>query len=200
MWVRLTAILLCVVFFITGCNSLISQFFGTHKLRSFTMDSVLTEGIGDADFVKLTGAWQTGDYLVIPPKNRADKAILIYPLLTEAQITAVESGEIVAPRIIAWTKNFSLDCDDENTCAPRQVIDAQGIVREMRREKKKAHMLPSNKYRLPDNVDYIEVGRSPLAWYWNLLMLVGGVGLAFYIESRAAKQRQASNEEQNLTQ
>ncbi|MEM1216539.1 MAG: hypothetical protein AAGJ82_12680 [Bacteroidota bacterium] len=191
MWIRLTAILLCVVFFITGCNSLISQFFGTHKLRTFPMFEVVQTGIGDADFVSLEGAWQTGDYLVVPPRNKADKAVLIYPLLTEIQLAAVEKGELVEPRIIAWTKNFSLDCDEENNCAPRQRVDALGIVREMRREKKKAHMLPSNKYRLPENVDYVEVGRSPLAWYWNLLMLVGGLGLAFFIESRAAKKRAA---------
>lgn len=197
MWVRIIAILFCVVFLINGCNSLISQFFGTHKLRDFTMNAVLEEGIGDSDYVNIEGAWQSGDYIVVPPRTAADKAVLIFPLLTEEQLAAAESGQVVEPRIICWTKEFSLNCDEENTCAPRAEVAVQGIVREIRRQKNKAHMLASNKYRLPENVDYIEVGRAPLAWYWNLLIVLGALGFAYSIEYRANKQRQMAGAEKN---
>lgn len=197
MWVRIIAILFCVVFLINGCNSLISQFFGTHKLRDFTMQSVWEEGIGDSDYVKIEGAWQSGDYIVVPPRTAADKAVLIFPLLTKDQLAAAEAGQVVEPRIICWTRDFSLNCDEENTCAPRAEVEIQGIVREIRRQKNKAHMLATNKYRLPENVDYIEVGQAPMAWYWNLLIVLGSLGIAFIIEYRANKQRQLAGAEKN---
>lgn len=197
MWVRMITILFCVVFLINGCNSLISQFFGTHKLRTYSMTEVLDQGIGDSDYVRLEEGWQTGDYIVVPPRTAADKAILIFPLLSEEQLRAAEAGEIVEPRIICWTKEFSLNCDDENTCAPRAEVTTQGLVREIRRQKNKAHMLAANKYRLPENVDYVEVGRTPLAWYWNLLIVLASLGFAFFIEQRANNQRQLSGAEKN---
>ena len=73
----------------------------------------------------------------------------------------------------------------------------QGLVREIRRQKNKAHMLPANKYQLPENVDYVEVGRTPLAWYWNLLIVLASLGVAFYVEQRANRQRKLAGAEKN---
>lgn len=196
MWLRLTAILICIVFFINGCNSLISQFFGTHKLRVFSIEEALNKGIGDADYVRLDGAWKPGDYIVIPPKNAADKAVLLFPLLSKAQMAELDAGNVVQPKIIAWTKNFSMNCDEQNNCAPRLQVDAVGVVRKMQQDKNKAHLLPTASYQLPDNASYIEIDRHPIAWYWNLLMLVGGIGIAIYIEGRAQKQRIREREQQ----
>lgn len=189
MWVRLTAILLCIVFFITGCNSLISQFFGTHKLRDFKMEDVLENGLGDSDYVRIEGAWRTGDYIVVPPKTDADKAVLIYPIVSKMQLERMDAGQLITPALIGWTKNFSLDCDEDKSCAPREALALEGIIREMRPQKNRAHMLPETRYDLPEDRVYMEVGRQPLAWYWNLLMMVGGLGLAFYIESTANWRR-----------
>ena len=161
------------------------------------MADVLETGIGDSDYVRIEESWQSGDYIVVPPRNTAEKPVLIFPLLSEDQLKAAEAGEVVEPRIICWTKEFSLNCDEENTCAPRTEVDIQGIVREMRRQQNKAHLLAANKYRLPENVDYIEVGRAPLAWYWNLLIVLGALGLAFFIEYRANQQRQLEGTEKN---
>lgn len=197
MWFRLIAMLFCIVFFINGCNSLISQFFGTHKLRTFSMEEAMEKGIGDADFVELTGAWKSGDYIVVPPRTGADKAILIFPILSEKQMAAADAGEKVEPAFIGWTKDFSLDCDLENTCAPKIQGDIKGVVREMQKQKNKAHMLATNKYQLPEKVSYIEVGRQPLAWYWNLLFVAGGIGFAFWIESRAHRNRATTGAAKN---
>ena len=198
MWLRLTALLICIVFFITGCNSLISQFFGTHKLRDFTMKQVLEEGLGDADYVRISEAWQTGDYITVPPRTDADRAVLLFPIVSKSQLEQLDAGQTIAPELIAWTKNFSMTCDENQDCVPRLETSISGIVREMRKQKNRAHMLPADRYQLPENVGYIEAGRAPLAWYWNLLMLVGGVGLAMYIESKAQwqrKQKRMQNDE-----
>jgi len=177
------------VFFITGCNSLVSQLFGTHKLRSFSMEEVLAEGIADADYIEVSGAWQSGDYVVVPKLNASDKPILIYPLLSEAQLQQLEAGQKVRPQIIGWTKNFDPACDDAGTCAPKGPVSIKGVVREMRSAKNQVDALPQDKYTIPELVNYVEVDRAPLAWYWNVLMMVGGLAMAFYIENRASKQR-----------
>lgn len=195
MWLRLTAILISIVFFINGCNSLISQFFGTHKLRSFTIEQALDKGIGDADYVQLNGAWKPGDYIVVPAKNAADRAVLLFPLLSKAQLAELDAGNVVTPKVIAWTKNFKMECDEDNSCAPRVQVDAVGVVRTMQQDKNKAHLLPAAAYKLAENPNYIEIDRHPLAWYWNLLMLVGGISFAIYVEGRAQKQRLAEREQ-----
>lgn len=189
MWIRLATMLLCIVFFITGCNSLLSQFFGTHKLRAFEMPQVVNEGIGDADYIEVAETWQTGDYIVVPKINAGDKPIVIFPLLTNDQLSALEKGQRVTPKVIGWTKEFDLACDDTQTCADRGERTVTGVVRRMRRAKNKTASLPVEKYELTDDVYYVEVGRHPIAWYWNLLMIVGGLGLAFIIENRASKRR-----------
>jgi hypothetical protein len=189
--------LFCIVFLINGCNSLISQFFGTHKLRTFSMEQALSEGIGDSDYVTLTGAWQSGDYIVVPPRTGADKAILIFPILSNEQMRNVEAGKKVKPVVIGWTKNFSLDCDLENTCAPRLQKEVSGIVRDMQQQKNKAHMLATDKYELPEEVVYLEVDRQPLAWYWNLLMILGSFGLAYVIEARANRRKEITGVSQD---
>ena len=45
-----------IVMMITGCNSLISQQFGTHQLRTVNMQDAVANGLGDADFIELDGA------------------------------------------------------------------------------------------------------------------------------------------------
>lgn len=192
MWVRLIAILFCIVFFISGCNSLISQFFGTHKLRNFKMEEVLKTGIEDSDYIDIKGAWQTGDYIIVPPKNESDKFTLIYPLLSKDQVKSLEQGEQVQPRIIGWKKVTSIECDEDHSCAPKMKIKAEGIIRQMRKQKNKAHMLAADRYQLPDNVSYMEMDRTPLSWYWNMLMMLGGLGIVFFIETRANRKKQTN--------
>jgi hypothetical protein len=184
MWVRIVVILISVVFIITGCNSLMSQFFGTHKLRSFAAGTVATQGLGDADFVEIIGVWRTGDYLIVPPKNQADKPLLIYPILSDDQLERLDTGEVIKPLLIAWTKDFDPACDETHTCANREEINLKGIIRKPNPQKDRAGQLPKNRYAITEDIVYIEAGRAPLAWYWNLAMLLGGIGLIYSIERK----------------
>jgi hypothetical protein len=178
-----------IVFFITGCNSLISQFFGTHKLRTFTAEEVAEKGVGDADFVEISNVWLTGDYLIVPPRTSADRAVLIYPAVTQAQLALIDSGAVVAPLFIAWTRDFDASCDNEQNCIPRQQLSVRGVVREMNPSKNRANLLPAEHYHITGELKYVEAGRAPLPWYWNLLMMVGGIGLAVFYEYRKTLAR-----------
>lgn len=189
MWFRIFLMLAGIVFFITGCNSLISQFFGTHKLRTFSAEEVVAKGIGDSDFVEITDAWQTGDYLIVPPRTSADRALLIYPVVTEAQLALIDSGAVVEPMLIAWTRDFDASCDNDQLCIDRKKLNLKGVIREMNPSKNRANLLPAEHYRLPQLPLYVEAGREPIAWYWNLLMMLGGIGIAVYYEYRKSKAR-----------
>lgn len=185
---RFIIVLGCIVLFINGCNSLISQNFGTHKLRSFTMEQVVSDNIGDADFIEVTNAWQSGDYLHAPGTRKYDKDIVLYPLLDRAQLTALDSGQIVQPAIVVWTQEFQWDCPQKNNCIDRKEVTMKGVVREIPNEAYRSTALPASKFQLPDDVVFVEVGKAPIEWYWNLSMMLGAVLIAFLLERASFKR------------
>ena len=63
------------------------------------------------------------------------------------------------------------------------------MVREPNPRKNKSAELSAAGYRIAEKVYYLEAGRRPLAWYWNVLMIVGGLALALGVEARAARKR-----------
>lgn len=190
---RFIVVLGCIVLFINGCNSLISQNFGTHKLRTYTMEQVVRENIGDSDFIEVTGAWQSGDYIHAPGGRTSKKPILLYPLLDRTQLTALDSNRVVQPAIIAWTEEFSPDCLQKNNCIERKEFTLKGIVREIPDEKDRSDQFSAAKYKLPENVIFVEVNKAPIEWYWNVAMMVGAVLLAFTLERASFKKTQSLN-------
>lgn len=190
---RFIVVLGCIVLFINGCNSLISQNFGTHKLRTYTMEQVVRENIGDSDFIEVTGAWQSGDFLHAPGRRFPDKPIILYPLLDRAQLAALDSNEVVQPAIVVWTEDFSPDCLSQNNCIERKEFTLKGIVRNIPSEKDRSDQFSAAKYKLPENVIFVEVNKAPIEWYWNVAMMVGAVLLAFILERASFKKTQSLN-------
>lgn len=181
---RVLTVLICLVVFINGCNSVVSQHFGTHKLRHFTIDQALTKGIGDSDFIELSGATPSGDFVYVPGKRANNPGIIIFPLLSEEQLAQLDQGRQVRPRVIAWTEDFNADCVKQGNCVPRGVSTFKGVIRNLSKEKNKTGQLPADKYALPEYVIYMETNREPIAWYWNVAMMAGSVLLAFIVERR----------------
>jgi hypothetical protein len=173
---RLLFVFGCVVVFINGCNSLISSQVGTHKLRTYAMAEVLEEGIGDADFVAITGAWQTGDYVYVAPVRQFDKPILIYP------VTANGAENARAIPVVAWTELFDPSCVERGDCLPQGETTLRGIVRDIPKEKDNSSALARKGYTLAERPIFIEADKAPLAWYWSLAMMVGALALGAGIE------------------
>ena len=188
---RIVIVLACVVAFINGCSSLISRVAGTHKLRVYTMEQVLEKGIGDADYIQLNDAWLSGDFVHTPPLKRGYKPVIAYPVLSKAQVDSIDAGMAVRPAIIAWSQKFDAECVNAGSCAPKGELVFSGITRKIDKERNRAAELKASAYLLPENVVYIETGRNPLDWYWNLaIMLIAvaiGGGMEFY-HSRKAQQ------------
>jgi hypothetical protein len=189
---RVVIVLLCVVAFINGCNSLISRVAGTHKLRTYTMNQVLKSGVGDADYIKVDESWRVGDFVHTPPLKRGYKPVVAYPVLSKAQIDSLGEGLVVHPAIIAWAQKFDAACVNAGNCAPAGSFTLEGITRPIDKERNRSNTLSTRRFSIPENVIYIETGRKPLDWYWNLLIMVlalgVGGGMELYHSYKAKKQ------------
>ncbi len=193
---RVVIVLLCVVAFINGCSSLISRVAGTHKLRVFSMEDVLSKGIGDADYIEVHDAWGNGDFVHTPPLKRGYKPVVAWPVLTRAQMDSIGKGMRVHPAIIAWSQRFDAACVPAGACAPRQIHTLSGITRKIDKERNRVQTLPASRYLIAKNITYIEVNRKPLDWYWNLgimlvALLVGG-GMELYHQRKSKPQSTAT--------
>lgn len=187
-WLRMLIVLAGIVLTINGCNSLISQFFGTHKLRQMQLSEAETQGLGDADFVALTDLVVPGDYVIGRALHDTDQPIAIFPLLTPAQYADYQAGRQTAPRVLAWTK-VEEDCIGRGDCIQAGGTTIRGLVRSPNPRKDASAGLAEANFRIPDDIYFLEAYRAPLAWYWNLLMVIVGIGLAVGVEARAARRR-----------
>ena len=187
---RIVIVLFSVVAFINGCNSLISRVAGTHKLRQYSMEQVVQEGLGDADYIVATSAWRSGDFVHTPPLKRGYKPVLAFPVLSKTQMDSLEKGMRVHPAVIAWTQRFDGNCVNAGACAPKEEFMLEGITRKIDKERNRVQTLPKERYVISENITQLEIGREPLAWYWNLAIMLAalilGGGTEWY-HSRKAK-------------
>ncbi|WP_282777273.1 hypothetical protein [Phaeodactylibacter xiamenensis] len=184
MIVRIIIILLCLVFFINGCNSLISQFFGTHKLRSFEMAEVAEKGIGDADYVEITNARFEPDFVYQEAEEPGSPPIILYPVFAE-------SSPAQTPALLAWTADFFDPCVEADTCIAAGTRTLRGVVRPLPDANLTGlDRLKEKGYSWESPVIVINENEAPVAWYWNALMMLGAglvaIGMeAFYNRKKA---------------
>lgn len=191
MWLRYLIIASGIVLMIGGCNGLLSQLFGTHKLRHFTIDTLRTTGLGDADYVSIDSAHSPGDFVVGPAIHPTDRDIVIFPLISEAERADMEQGKRIRPALLAWNKvSPEVQEGRDSIRIPLGTGTIRGLVRAPNKLKNTSDRLSEQGYDIPKDVYYLEADRAPLAWYWNLLMLIGGIGIALAAEARAARRRQ----------
>lgn len=184
MLVRLIVILALMVVFINSCNSLISVFAGTHKLRVYDMENVVQQGVGDADYIEVQDAWLSTDFVYSPREKAKGTGILQYPVLTAAQYDQLQRGEVVTVNVIAWTEMKDTACVARGKCFdPGQTV-LTGMIRKVNPRRDETENLPGSRYLLAERPLYLEVGIAPTAWYWSLLLMIGALGLAFFIERR----------------
>jgi len=184
MIVRILIVLVCVVFFINGCNSLISQFFGTHKLRAFEMEHVQREGVGDSDYIEIADAHLSGEFVHQVSEYESDPPILLYPVLSASELRRRQEGASVAPAVLAWTADFHSPCVEEGNCLEKGRQRLRGIVRDLPESNKKAAAkLQELGYEIGPEATIINHGQAPTAWYWNLSMMLVPLGLAVGMEA-----------------
>lgn len=184
MIVRIIIILLCLVFFINGCNSLISQFFGTHKLRSFDMAEVAQKGIGDADYVEIRSAEFKADFIHQEATEPGSPPVILYPVFAEGRADQ-------NPVLLAWTADFFDPCVEADTCIAAGTRTLRGVVRPLPDANLAGlDRLKEKGYSWEEPLIVINENEAPVAWYWNALMMLGAglvaIGMeAFYNRKKA---------------
>ncbi|MTB51074.1 hypothetical protein [Lewinella sp. W8] len=189
-----------VVLMITGCNNLISQNFGTHNLRTVALEEVIAEGLGDADYVEITGG-ELGNALLVGPALRVtDKDYILRPILTRQQAANWYSGATVRASVIGWFKNNDPDCVTAEGCPPDKSLPIKGLIGPPTDKKNPVELWSTQRIKLEDQVTYIQLYEEPMAWYWNLIMFLGGLLVAIVPEAwRFQKRKTADNNKPSAT-
>lgn len=174
-----------IVMMITGCNSLISQQFGTHRLRTVDVATAASGGLGDADYVALTGAVLGEAFIVGPALRSSDKDYVLRPILTPEQTIAWKNGSTVITNLISWTETTNPACTQPPGCLPPAADPIIGLLSEPTWRKNPIEQWGGQRIQLSaDNIIYLQLNEKPMAWYWNLLLFLGGLGLAIVPEAR----------------
>jgi hypothetical protein len=190
MIVRIIIVLICVMFFINGCNSLISQLVGTHKLRTFEVEVAAKDGIGDSDYINIADAVLSEDFVYQPSKYPGEPGVIIYPVLTEEQARKKSDGAAVKPAMIAWTADFHAPCVDSNNCVTAGTQAITGVVRNLPKGQQEGmEKLEAKGYDLTGNVAVVNQGEAPVAWYWNGLIMFAAAAIAIGMEAYFANRK-----------
>ena len=190
MIVRIIIVLICVSFFINGCNSLISQFFGTHKLRSFAVEQAVRDGIGDSDYVQLEGAYLANNFVYQESEYPNTPPIIIYPVLTDEQAAQHKAGQQVKPAFIAWSADFHSPCVDSLNCLQEGAQNVTGVVRDIPKDRLQGlEKLEAKGFAITEEAQVINHGQDPVPWYWNLMMMLGAAALAVGMEALYFKRQ-----------
>jgi len=185
-----------IVLMITGCNGLISQQFGTHHLRTLPVAEAISSGPGDADFVELTGAI-VGEPTIIGPALRSnDKDYVLRPVFTPAQQTAWSSGRSVTVSIVGWTESDAPAGAAVPNCSAPDYCSLRGLLSEPSDRKNPVDQWTSQRISLAPDVFYLQLNEAPMAWYWNLALLLGGLALALVPEALRFKKNPAASVKQ----
>jgi hypothetical protein len=94
---------------------------------------------------------------------------------------------MVSTNLVGWFKSTDPACGAGAACLPHTGERVIGLVNAPRARNNPAGEWAGRRIALAEPVVYLEVGQSPMAWYWNLLMFLGGALLAFLPE--ALRQR-----------
>lgn len=173
-----------IVLMITGCNSLISQNFGTHRLRTLDVSTATAGGLGDADYVQLTNAIIGEAFIVGPALRSSDKDYVLRPILNSEQATAWKNGATVTTDLIAWTETTDPACIVSPGCLPATTDPVIGLLSEPTSRKNPVTLWSAQRIELASSTSYLQLNEKPMAWYWNLLLLLAGLGLAIVPEAR----------------
>lgn len=186
MIVRTIILLVCIVTFINGCNGLISQKFGSRQLHSYSMDQARKSGLSDIDFIELKDAQVTGDFIFAPGRSENDRTVVLYPLVDSLQLDSLRQGQQVWVKLVGWEKRRPGSIPDTVSINTQRPI-YRGMVRQPGSRFNRADELNKEKFRLARNPVLIEMGKEPLEWYWNVVMMLAAFGL-FILLSRKLKR------------
>jgi hypothetical protein len=183
-----------IALMITGCNSLISQNFGTHRLRTLDAATAAAGGLGDADYVQLTNAIIGEAFIVGPALRSSDKDYVLRPILDPEQAAAWKNGATVTTNLVAWSETTDPACTKSPGCPPAVAEAVIGLLSEPTSRKNPVSQWSGQRIELAPATTYLQLNEKPMVWYWNLLLFLGGLGLAIVPEARRFAKRKPEND------
>ena len=176
-----------IVLMITGCNSLVSQQFGTHRLRTLPAGGATATDVGEADFVRITGVNPAGPTLGGGDADRWGDYVRFVPLLTPAQEAERRANGRVTTGLVGWFK--TTDPARQRPAAAAESSAVTGLVNPPAARYVSTVDWSAAGVSLAEPVVYVQIGERPLAWYYNLLLMLVGVLLAVVPEFLGARRR-----------
>lgn len=147
------------------------------------MEDVVANGIGDADFMEITGAQFTGLSATHELEQYRAPAYVQRPVLSATQLAEWTTGETVTVHLIAYSENpppaAAQNSRDDFSNPP----SIKGTINEPAAGVGPDDLWQNNRLLVAEDVDYLHLGRTPMAWYWNLWMFLGGLLLAAISEA-----------------
>lgn len=156
-------------------------------LVEYSMENIEKKGIGDDRFIKLTGAYPTGEYVYhydVENPNVANK--IIFPLVSKKVFDKIEEGKTskfpVKVLVKRSSAKFKRNCVASNSC-----ID--DVIQQMDNYTVKGVVLPGlddvddetkellngSGLNIGNDVIFIEEDEEPKSNTKSILMLIGGI-------------------------
>ena len=175
---RLTVLFVGVVLMITGCNGLLSTGFGTHKLRTLTAEQAVRNGVGDADYVALSGGYLRQDDAIQFERNGHTYRVVPFVPSDQSEETA---------RLAVWYEGEGIE--------PTQGGSVRGTVEPLSLD----GSVTLNAWTAATFVDggpqlMIHLNERPTAAWVLWLMLIGGLLLAVVPEAVQHRSRPDSTQ------
>ncbi|MCB0634128.1 MAG: hypothetical protein R2824_33475 [Saprospiraceae bacterium] len=175
---------------INGCSGLISQQFGTGKLQVFAMKDLSQTDLSKKDFIQLSDAQITGDFIFAPGKVDNNRAVVLYPLVDEAQLDSLREGRKIHINLMAW-ENRRPGSEADTVSLGMQPKEYLGLIRPPGKRFEQPEALDSNKYQMSENLAYLAIGRKPLSWEWNAVIMMASLLILLLMVRRSASTRSA---------
>lgn len=180
---RIIFMFICIAAFINSCGSLVSQKFGSHRLQVMDMKALRDSGIGSTDFIQLSDAQITGDFVFAPGKSDNDRTVVLYPLVDTHQLDSLRNGQRVSVSLVGWEhRRPGSEADTVSISTLQDVY--RGLVQSPGKRFEKVSALDSTKYGFTDDLVYVAIGRHPVEWHWNVAVMAAAAVILFLLVSR----------------
>lgn len=182
MYGRLIVIFLGLALFINSCNNLLSQWAGTYKLRTLTIDRATKEGIQDAEYIRLEGVCPGPELQTWEAPRRWRDGIVYFSLKPCSQ-AAVQSSYQPDFQYIGWVYLPKDSADRFYPGLPEGPLVVEGLVRQPPRPSRSevSGRMETGKAQPV----YLRLDAKPLHWSWHLAGMLVPVLLIGWMERRS---------------
>ena len=183
--VRIIITLIAIAGVLNGLDGLWINLTPAGKLKSFEIEAVENNGIGNSRYINVTGGVLGGGIAYEYDKKKDNVEYIVYPVVSRGKYAAIESGENIEVQLLVKKKaNIPLD-NMENIQDLDGMIQAnvEGVTlagfRPVKNDIKE--MIEAMNLKVSNSVVFMEDGRVPTPLGWNMLNFFGSMLVLMFI-------------------